>query len=379
MKILLVSESYPPIMSGVATVVSSYAHALHAHHHSVSVITTNNTYTSCVTKTNGITTYRIKGIKNIIRPDCSTSIPSRKELRAILEKEQPDIIHVHSFATLIIFIRPLAKHMHIPIVATCHGIPPWLTTYIPLPKIMLFPLEYVLWEFLRRYLNTTHHVLTPSLYVKQELIRHGVTTPCSILPMWIKSAKQNVKKIQGTNFVYSPSKTYYCFIGRLNPDKNLAFLFRSWILFQKKHPNAKKRRLLIIGSGTQEAYLKQLASLDQTHSIMFLGKYEEQELSYFYKHCQFFCMPALYETQSIVTLCAIAQGKTAILAHSGALLEIKKRYPKHVLLYNPTSQQDLIRCLKTTVKKLPKPNMRLKHLITALIPLTHPLPIFQKY
>lgn len=357
MNILLISESYPPIMSGVSTVVASYAQMLRKYHHSVSVITANNCSTSSVTTIQGIKIYRIKATRNYLRPACSIPIPKYQELKHILEKEHPDIIHVHTIAVLALHIQHIAKRMHIPIVATIHGIPPWMLTYIPFPKALLSPLEYILWIFLERYLNAIHHVITPSLYVKRELVLHGVKTACSIIPMWVTPPEQETKRIRLKNFQCDPSTKYYCFIGRLDPDKNVSFLIRAWILFQKRQPKTKKGQLLIIGSGTQEAYLKRLAEHDPTHSIQFLGKYEEKELLYFYQQGHFFCMPALYETQSIVTLHAIAAGKTVILARSGALTEIKKRYPKHVLLYNPTDYNDLIRCFKTAAKKFPKPNM----------------------
>lgn len=353
MKILLVSESYPPVMSGVSTVVASYAQMVRALHHSVSVITANNCFASSVTTTQGIRTYRIKAVKNYIRPGSSIPIPDYKEIKTIIEKVRPDIIHVHMIASLAIVIQQIAKRMHIPIVATVHAIPKWILTYIPLPPLLFTLCEYILWKYLQRFLNATQHVIAPSEFVKKELIQHGIKTPCSIIPMWITKSKA----MSLTDFHCDRKTTYYCFIGRLDVDKNVAFLIRSWILFQNKQPQNVQRKLLIIGSGTQEVYLKRLAEHDPTHSIFFLGTYKENELSYFYQHCHFFCMPALYETQSIVTLQAIAHGKTAILARSGALTEIKRRYPKQVLLYNPTNQHDLVRCFKTQFTKLPKPNM----------------------
>jgi glycosyltransferase involved in cell wall biosynthesis len=350
-------------MSGVSTVVSSYAHMLRKLHHSVCVITTNNTHVSCVTTTNGITIHRIQSTKNYLRPGSSIAVPSHKEITAIIEKERPDIIHVHTIATLSFSVQRVATRMHIPVVATVHGIPPWLLTYIPVPKVLLFPLEYILWSILTQHLNRTAHVTTPSLYVKRELIKHGVTTACSVLPMWIAPSRSKAKRHRLKNFIFAPSITYYSFIGRLDPDKNLLFLIHAWIRFQKQHPGAAKRRLIIIGSGTQESFLRRLAAHDLTHSIIFLGTYEEKELSYVYKNCQFFCMPALYETQSIVSLQAIAYGKTAILARSGALTEIQRRYPKHVLGYNPMHATDLIRCFEQASKLpskgiLPKPDMK---------------------
>lgn len=363
MRILLVSESYPPVMSGVSTVVSSYAHILRRLHHSVSVITTNNAHVSCVTKTQGITIHRIQSTRNYLRPGSSIAVPTHKEITAIIEKERPDIIHVHTIATLSFSVQRIAARMHIPVVATVHGIPPWLLTYIPIPKELLFPLEYILWSILTQHLNRTAHITAPSLYVKQELIKHGVTTACSVLPMWIVAPRSITKRRRLKNFIFAPSMTYYSFIGRLDPDKNLVFLIRAWIRFQKQHPGAVKRRLLVIGSGTQESLLRRLATHDLTHSIIFLGTYEENELSHVYQNCQFFCMPALYETQSIVTLQAIASGKTAILARSGALTEIQRHYPKHVLLYNPIHAADLIRCFEKASKLpskgiLPKPDMK---------------------
>ncbi len=362
MRILLVSESYTPLTSGVSTVVDSYAQMLHKCNNSVSVITANNYSTSSVTINKGVRIYRIKSIRNYLRPDCPIPIPRYEEIKKIIEKERPDIIHVHTIATLALFVQHVAKRMRIPIVATVHGIPPWILTYIPFPKPLLSPLEYILWIFLVRYLNATEHVTAPSLYVKRELVRHGVKTACSIIPMWISPPEQTTKHIRLQNFHCDPSTTYYCFIGRLDPDKNISFLMDAWIRFQNQHTNAQKKQLLIIGPGTQTSYLKRLAANDPTHSIVFLGKYEEKQLFYFYDHGHFFCMPALYETQSIVTLQAIAAGKIVLLAGSGALREIKQRYPKHVLLYKPNNQDDLVRCFKAASKLsrsriLPKPNM----------------------
>jgi len=96
----------------------------------------------------------------------------------------------------------------------------------------------------------------------------------------VKSQKSKVRvKIQNTFPLDIQNTSYYLVVSRLEPYKKIELVFR---LF-----NQSKQPLIVVGSGTQEKKLKNMAS----ENILVFKNLSEVELGYLYKHAQALIMP----------------------------------------------------------------------------------------
>ena len=96
MKILYVSDSYPPIINGVSYVVEHLAQRMVANGHEVEVATVDSSWhLSRVEKRDGVCVRRFRGFS----PGRSYHFPSPKIIRSLREKF--DVMHVHNFHSLL--------------------------------------------------------------------------------------------------------------------------------------------------------------------------------------------------------------------------------------------------------------------------------------
>jgi len=126
-----------------------------------------------------------------------------------------------------------------------------------------------------------------------------------------------------TNLFY-PSKAKenknrvrFIFVGRLVPVKNIPFLIKA---FNEAHKEYKDMELVIVGEGSMEEELKNIAMED----VKFLGFLNEKDLAKEYRESDVFCIVSSYESFSIVTLEAMASSLAVIVSNSGYLPSLVK-------------------------------------------------------
>ena len=130
MKILMISETYPPSIGGVEKEVQTLSEGL-IHHKNcrVSVFTINNNKLPRFREENKVKIYRYNGFFQKIPflysdPNKKYHPPVRdiiitSLLKKIIKKEKPDIIHTHDW--ILYSYLPLKNYFNIPVCATFHG------------------------------------------------------------------------------------------------------------------------------------------------------------------------------------------------------------------------------------------------------------------
>jgi glycosyltransferase involved in cell wall biosynthesis len=112
--------------------------------------------------------------------------------------------------------------------------------------------------------------------------------------------------------------TQVIFTGRLNYQKGLDTLIRSWKDVQSAHPDA---RLLLLGKDEEGGTLQQLAAeLHLEEAIHFLG-HSEQVLPYL-RSSDVFVLPSLFEGLSNALLEAMACGLAVVTTNIGGTCEV---------------------------------------------------------
>lgn len=112
-----------------------------------------------------------------------------------------------------------------------------------------------------------------------------------------------------------PERHSILFVGRLDPEKNLATLLRAFTLM-----NDVDAYLDIVGGGSERFELEQLAAgLGVAERVRFHGRVSDERLAELHHAATVFVMPSPAELQSIATLEALASGTPVVVADAMAL------------------------------------------------------------
>lgn len=325
-RILLVSDTYLPVISGVTTVVSQLAKTLRERGHIVKVLVLDDPKLP-----NDPNILAVPSFPGFFRSDVRFAYGFRGLSKKIKEFA-PDVIHVHSPGNLGIWTRYWAQIHKVKLVTTVHGIPAFSASYIPFGLFLKPVIRYVGWKFWRWFLATSEVVLAPSHYIIEELQNIGMASKAIRAPFWIEpfSRKLPKKKSKTTTFL---------FFGRLDPDKNLPFLLESW-----SRVTSKDARLIIAGRvlDNQLQLLNELTKqLGCEKTVKILGTVTERKKASLFRNTDFFVMPSTVEVQSIVTYQAAISGIPVLVANASALPEIVKNSTLPNLLFDPEDPDDL--------------------------------------
>lgn len=149
-----------------------------------------------------------------------------------------------------------------------------------------------------------------------------------------KTVQQRIKKyyhqdssviyppVDTANFSYQPAQDYFLLVSRLVSYKNIDIAIKAF--------NQLHQKLIIVGSGSETARLKQLAG----QMIKFRGQVTDQELAGLYQHCQALIMPQ-EEDFGIVSLEAQSSGKPVIALDSGGARETILNHQTGVFFSKP--------------------------------------------
>lgn len=353
MKILLGSDSYEPVVSGLVTVVRDQSRALAARGHEVHLIIPGTSFRKRTSVSHGVTIHHVRSAKNPIRKDHHIPLSTRNHVNSIIQQIQPDIIHAHTPGPVGTALLRSAKQNSTPIVASCHGIPEYTMTYTTLHPRVKRTLETSMWRFFRWFYNQTDAVIAPAPYIQSKLSTHGIQTRSHEIPMWInrlKTSSRRGKQLRNQWDIHHDDVVFLYF-GRLDKDKNLPTLLHAFANTQKKRNQKKRAKLVLAGKGNMTTELEGIAqALDIAHDTIFTGFVDEGTIPDLYSAADVFVMPALYEAQSIVTLSAVYTGLPVILAESSALTDIAQRFPKQSTTFTKTSAHILTRHMHSYVK-----------------------------
>jgi len=208
-----------------------------------------------------------------------------------------DIIHAHShlfYSTLLCAL--LRRIGSSPLVITNHGL---------YSQTAQFRVNAIWLHTLGKFIYATaDKVICLSEHDKKELVNLGIDeSKIIVIPNWVNTRK----------FYPDPKRTIrnrVLFVGRLVPGKGVSFLIDAFIDINKKIPNAK---LIVVGSGPEEAKIKQLIVDYSLNDVVELKKnLNEDELIEEYQKCSVFVLPSFCEGLPLTVLEAMACGKPVI-------------------------------------------------------------------
>jgi len=129
MKILMLSDFYPPIIGGMERYVLLLSRELVKRGHEVTVFTVGHEYSSGFTEESGVRVIRLQGFFQKIPflfKDINKKYPPpfqdwliTRRIKKLIETEKPDIVHANGW--ILYSLLPLKKKLRIRLVTTLHG------------------------------------------------------------------------------------------------------------------------------------------------------------------------------------------------------------------------------------------------------------------
>lgn len=305
MRIALFTETFLPKVDGIVTRLRHTVEYLQRHGDRVLVVSPDGG----ITEYKGARVYGVSGFPLPLYPELKLALP-RPAIGDVLEKFQPDIIHVVNPAVLGLAGLFYGKVLKIPLVASYH-------THLPqyLQHYGLGMLEGLLWELLKVGHNQAQLNLCTSTAMMQELTARGIER----VDLWQRGVDTELfhpdlasHQMRSHLSQGNPQSPLLLYVGRLSAEKEIERI--KPIL--EAIPDA---RLALVGDGPHRLALEKHFAGTNT---LFVGYLTGRELGSAFASADAFIFPSRTETLGLVLLEAMAAGCPVVAANSGGITDI---------------------------------------------------------
>ncbi|TDC62799.1 glycosyltransferase, partial [Actinomadura sp. GC306] len=341
MRILLVSDNYPPNRDGVATSVASLAAGLREWGHDVAVIAPR---TGTPAPTRGYPTY--------LAPSVATGQGgyrfgwiSPQTLERLVEIYKPDVVHIHTLGSLGILAARLCRRTGLKSVLTWHTDLLAYRDAYPLLKLCI-PIMYAggllpenasgVAKLLGRAGVAAlagndvapHHrqmlsavaalfdrIIVPSPKTAASLCEMSPScAPCVIPSAPVRHgplAPESARRLREMRQSVHSGDSVLAYVGRLSAEKNLDVLLQA--MAHQVLPAVPAARLNIIGDGQRKKYERLAEVLGISHAVAFAGPVAPELVNHLVGPSRALAHPSLTETQGMVIAEAALEGVPSVV------------------------------------------------------------------
>lgn len=335
MNIVMMTNTYDPIVGGLENSVRDFAAGYRQRGHRVLVVTPD--HDDAPENEKGV--FRVPAIQHFNGTDFSVELPISSELNRELERFSPDVIHTHHPFLIGDTALRAAAAFNVPIVFTHHTLYEQNTHY-------LIGDSNAMKRFVIRlsigFANLCDHVIAPSQSVLKLLAKRGVTVPVSVVPTGIDTERFS----SGDGGVFRkrwgvPKDAFVLgIVSRVAEEKNFLFLAQTAAMFLKEHSQSW---FVIVGTGPSLDTVKHVfEEQGVAQRLICPGVLKDQTLVNAYTALDVFTFASYSETQGLVLVEAMAAGVPVVALNASGVREVVKDRQNGCLL--PT--QDVGQFLK---------------------------------
>ena len=362
MKILMLTNTYRPIVSGVTKSVLAFEDQYRQRGHEVLVIAPQFDESA----EEEPTVIRLPAFQHYNGSEFALPIPAPMWVSTVVEEFQPDIVHAHHPFFLGNTAMRLARARNLPLVFTHHTMYEQYTHYTGSDSAAA---ARFVGSLSAGYANLCDAVIAPSQSVADMLRERGVEARIEVIPTGV-----DVDRFAGGNGAACrakhniPAEAFVVgYVGRLAPEKNLAVLAEQVGRFLEAEPRAY---FLVVGAGPAEAEIREaLQSAAISDRWRLAGVLDGQELSDAFCAIDVFAFASQSETQGMVVTEAMAAGVPVVALDgpgvrdvvrdrvNGRLIPVEKtdffpRALQWVASRNGEQKEKLLRSVRNTAKRL---------------------------
>ncbi|MDR0591568.1 MAG: glycosyltransferase [Candidatus Nomurabacteria bacterium] len=351
MKIAISSDLYWPTVNGVSTASHELALGLAERGHKVLVLAPSQTGVHYIEKDGKTNIVRLKSvvfpfyhnqIDDIREPRelAGVNMPNvpiypkngfricltpRREIRQALNDFEPDVIHNHNPIMIGQEALRYANRTGIPFVETNHVLPENLVDNLKMFAPLSRPISRAIRWFSRvvdkaDYVTMPTQVAIDMFFTKEDL--KYLPMPVEAVSNGIDLSRYSPGKVPASvykKFGLSADQPIVTYLGRVDAEKHISVLVEAFARIQR----GTGAHLLIVGAGTDEANLQELAEeLGVAKHVTLTGRVSDKDKLELLRIGQVYCMPSPVELQSIATLEAMASGQPVVAVDAGAVKEL---------------------------------------------------------
>lgn len=304
MRILMVSDTYFPRVSGVASSIRSFRSGLARLGHEVDLLIP--AYGQDDVNEPGI--LHATAWRTALYPEERImSLLGCARAHKRMKERNYDVIHIHTPFMAHVYGSYLARKWRIPAVVSYHThFEAYVGHYYPwVPKAFG---RRLVSSLSRRQCNIADTVIVPSAAMERVIATYGVRTRVRIIPTGIDiSARSGDGMAFRSRYGVAPAQPLLLYAGRLAPEKNVAFLLDVVGTLRTAVPNIV---LLIAGDGPArsalEAYSRKHGLTDNARFLGYVDR--DTTLKDAYRAADLFVFASQTETQGMVLVEALAAG-----------------------------------------------------------------------
>jgi 1,2-diacylglycerol 3-alpha-glucosyltransferase len=355
MRILMMTNTYFPIVGGLEQSVYSFSEAFKTLGHEVLIVTP--TFKGMPTEEPGV--IRIPAFQKFSGTVFSLNFPVSGLLTRLMKDFCPDIVHSHCPFFMGDFALRLSRQHAIPLVFTYHTM---FEQYVHDWPIHNEGVKRFMVKLAAGYANFVDQVIVPSESVKDILLKRGVKTPMEVVSTGVdveRFSKGNGKTFRRQNKIPLDALVVG-HAGRLSPEKNLEFLTKCMVELLKKDPRV---HALIVGLGPSEKMIKDTfkrAGLEKRLHLTGVLHYQHLVDAYF--AMDVFAFASLSETQGIVLIEAMAAGLPVVALDAPGARDVVEDYHNGRLL-KEMDQQTFVDSLSWALSRTPEELQTIKQLL----------------
>jgi glycosyltransferase involved in cell wall biosynthesis len=305
MRILMLTNTYPPVLSGVARSIVAFEDEYRRRGHEVLVIAPESDEIA----EDEPHVVRVPAFQHFNGSEFPLPVPAPGLVSTTFDAFQPEIVHAHHPFFMGNTAVRLAHSRAVPLVFTHHTMWDQYGHYASAesPAAARF-----IGALVAGYANLCDAVIAPSHSVADLLRARGVETRIEVIPTGVDVphfATGDGGRFRAAHQI--PADAFVVgYVGRLAPEKNLRFLAEAVGRFLATDPRA---HFLVVGSGPSEDDIRGAVPAVHCEDRLHLaGVCEGQELIDAYHALDVFAFASHSETQGMVLTEAMAAGKPVV-------------------------------------------------------------------
>jgi phosphatidylinositol alpha 1,6-mannosyltransferase len=346
MRIMIVTDQYPPMVGGVPTATHGLAVDFANRGHQVWVVAPGYGSRDIRRLEQKVRVYRFSSFEWPTYEGQRIPFLPFLPVRNLLKKSDPDIIHIHSPVVLGNIAQLLAGGLRKPVIATNHYLPINMSSAFTPDSFIGRHFSNVTYSYLVHFCNRCEYVTAPTMTALNLLYEHGLRAPARAISNGVDlqtfTPGEPDPQIR-QHFNLPTDRPLILHVNRLSEEKRVNVLLDAVPRMQTQ------AHVALAGSGPAEADLRaQVERLNIGDRVSFLGFVRDGDLLALRRSSEIFTIPSEADLQSISTMEAMACGLPVVAANAYALPELV-HHGKNGFLFQPGNSEEMARQLDQLV------------------------------
>jgi phosphatidylinositol alpha 1,6-mannosyltransferase len=338
MRIMIVTDQYPPMVGGVPTVTHGLAHDFADRGHQVWVVAPSQGSRDVRSLEQKVRVYRFSSFDWPTYEGLRIPFLPFVPIRNLLKKSDPHIIHIHSPVVLGNIAQMLAGGLRKPVIATNHYLPINMSRSLLSDPILSKPFSNITYTYLVQFCNRCEYITAPTATALNLLYDHGLRAPAGVISNGIDLKKYSPGERNDhirEKFNLPLDRPLALHVNRLSDEKRVD------VLLDAAAKMSGNGFIALVGSGPAEAALREQAErLHLGDRVSFLGYVRDADLLALRRSSEVFVIPSEADLQSLATMEAMACGLPVIAANSYALPELA-HHGENGYVFQPGNSNEL--------------------------------------